>query len=145
MQKTQLSAAYKSNSTGLWVVAISSPIYKLDDQGNREKFLGVVGVSFNVTKAFINVPQGSRQFAVLVDAREGAHVGLILQHPLFTKFGKESSTHLDRFEDDHKYRVDLSVLAELKDGSVDYRDPIGKDDEPRCTTRGILPRNIPSK
>jgi serine/threonine protein kinase len=143
LEKTQLSAAYHSDSSGRWVVAISSPIYKLDDQGNRQKFLGVVGVSFNVTKAFINVPQGSRQFAVLVDSRQGAHSGLILQHPLFTKLSKESPAHLDRFENDPKYRVDLSVLAELKDGSVNYRDPIGKDDEAKTYNSRYLAAQYP--
>ncbi len=129
LEKTRLSAAYHSNSSGQWVVAISSPIYKLDDDGKRQKFLGVVGVSFRVEKKFINVPVGSRQFAVLVDSRQGAHAGLMLQHPFFTKLSKESPARPDRFETDPKYRVDLSILEDLKDGSVDYHDPIGKDDE----------------
>jgi hypothetical protein len=143
LEKTQLSAAYHSDSSGRWVVAISSPIYKLDDQGNRQKFLGVVGVSFNVTKAFINVPQGSRQFAVLVDSRQGSHAGLILQHPLFTKLSKESSANFDRFENDPKYRVGHSELEDLKDGSVDYRDPIGKDDEAKTYNSRYLAAQYP--
>ncbi len=128
LDRTQLSAAYHSNSTGQWVVAISSPIYKLDDKGKRDKFLGVVGVSFRVEKKFITVPEGSRQFAVLVDSREGAHAGLILQHPFFTKLRKESQSRPDRFEVDPKYRLDLAELESLKNGSVNFRDPIGKDE-----------------
>jgi serine/threonine protein kinase len=128
LQKTQLSAAYKSNSTGLWVVAISSPIFRTGGDGSK-KFLGVVGVSFRVEKRFIDLPALSRQFAVLVDTREGAHQGLILQHPLFTQLFKDSTPRPDKFQKEEKYRVSEATLAKLKDGMSDYRDPIGKSEE----------------
>jgi eukaryotic-like serine/threonine-protein kinase len=128
IQKTQISAAHTSLKSGLWVVSISTPIYKAVDPDKRE-FLGVIGVSFELATNFINLPEKDRQFPVLVDVREGAHNGLILQHPLLQKLRKQSDEHLDRFVNDVKYRVSPEVIAQLKKGDADYHDPLGKDDD----------------
>jgi hypothetical protein len=128
VQKTQLSAAHPSNMSGLWVVSISTPVFK-GDTPDQQQFLGVIGVSFELATNFINLQEEDRQFPVLVDVREGVHSGLILQHPLLQKLRKESDEHLDRFVDDEKYRVSPAVVAELKDGDADYRDPVGNDDK----------------
>ena len=135
VDKTQLSAVFKSNSSGVWVVAISTPVYK--DLAKKADFLGVIGVSFEL-KRFVNLadPENPKdwdmvQIPVLVEARQGDHTGLILEHPLFNKLLRENRQQLPkRFREDPKYRVspeELSALA--KDGVSDYHDPIGNADE----------------
>jgi hypothetical protein len=126
--KTQLSAAHPSNSSGLWVVSISTPVFKGDTPEQRQ-FLGVIGVSFELASNFINLQEEDRQFPVLVDVREGAHNGLILQHPLLQKLRKQSDEHLDRFVNDEKYRVSPEVISQLKEGMSAYHDPLGGAEE----------------
>jgi hypothetical protein len=128
VQKTQISAAHLSNDSGLWVVSISTPVFKTDGK-DQKQFLGVVGVSFELATNFINLLEEDRQFPVLVDVREGAHNGLILQHPLLQKLRKQSDAHLDRFVNDETYRVLPNVISQLKNGLADYHDPLGADDE----------------
>lgn len=135
VQKTQLSAVFKSNSSGVWVVAISTPIFK--DPVKKSDFLGVIGVSFEL-KRFVNLadPENPKdwdmvQIPVLVEARQGEHTGLILEHPLFNKLLRENHEQLPRrFREDQKYRVPPEELTALaKDGVTDYHDPIGNADE----------------
>jgi hypothetical protein len=127
VQTTQLSAAHPGNMSGLWVVSISTPIYK--GEGADKQFLGVIGVSFELAKNFINLLEEQPDFfPVLVDVRNGAHNGLILQHPLLQKLRKQSDEKVDRFVSDMQYRVTPDVISQLKkDGASDYRDPLGKD------------------
>jgi eukaryotic-like serine/threonine-protein kinase len=127
IQKTQISAAHTSLSSGLWVVSITTPVFKVD--GEHKQFLGVIGVSFELATNFINLQEKDRQFPVLVDVREGTHSGLILQHPLLQKLRKQSDEHLERFVNDPKYRVSSEVITQLKDGDADYQDPLGADGE----------------
>jgi len=130
IQKTHLSAAHESSSTGLWVVSISTPVFKVDEKDpNQKQFMGVIGVSFQLATNFINLLEEDRQFPVLVDVREGAHNGLILQHPLLQKLRKESDAHLERFVNDGKYRISPDVVSQLKEGTADYRDPLASDEE----------------
>jgi eukaryotic-like serine/threonine-protein kinase len=128
VQKTQLSAAHTSNSSGLWVVSISTPVFK-GEMPEQRQFLGVIGVSFELATNFINLQEEDRQFPLLVDEREGAHNGLILQHPLLQKLRKQSDEHLDRFINDEQYRLSPTVVSKLKEGVADYRDPLGADAE----------------
>ncbi|HZZ28132.1 MAG TPA: protein kinase [Pirellulales bacterium] len=131
VQNTQLSAAYpRLDNPGRWVVSISTPVFKPDEKNpDKKQFLGVVGVSFELASNFINLLEENRQFPVLVDVRDGAHKGLILQHPLLQKLRKESDSHIDRFVNDEKYRISKEAIEQLKDGAAEYYDPLGKDDE----------------
>ena len=79
IQATQLSPVFRSEASGTWKVAISTPIYdgpkclgsialtvELGDLGNEEDF----------------AKTGDR-FVTLVDGRSGSHHGQILHHPAF--------------------------------------------------------------
>ena len=63
-----LSAVYRSQATGRWIVAISAPVYDLSPE---PKFLGVAALMVEIGK-FVDF-QGDRpnQFATLVDNRDG--------------------------------------------------------------------------
>ena len=81
VQKTQMSAAYQSEATGRWNVAVSTPIRQKPDG----RFLGVVGLTVGVG-TLVELPPKPEQFAVLVEQPTPEHPGRILQHPLFDTF-----------------------------------------------------------
>lgn len=127
VRDTQLSAVYRSQSTGRWVVAVSTPIRQRRIGEAPRQFLGVVGRSNEIGRDIISLPDGASQFAVLVDGRQGERTGLVLQHPLFETAKRYEKDRLpERFE---KYRVALDAMPNLKTGSANYRDPLGEDQE----------------
>jgi eukaryotic-like serine/threonine-protein kinase len=144
VKQTQISSAYHSHpdEQGKWIMTISAPIYN-HDLRDEPDFLGIVGVSFQIadnTKprqtrqtTLIHMFEEDRQFAILVDARNGPHAGLILNHPLYQKILSDSSDSnsddsLKRFEEKPEFRVAPSVLADLDKGISDYSDPIAQDE-----------------
>ncbi len=144
LQKTQLSAAYHSfdKEQGKWIMTISAPVYN-HDLHDEADFLGVIGVSFQIadnTKpretrqtTLIHLLEEDRQFAILVDARNGPHAGLILNHPLYQKILRESADStaddsLKRFEESAEFRVAPAVLTELSKGVSEYVDPMARDE-----------------
>ena len=78
IQTTQLSAAHPGNMSGLWVVSISTPIYK--GEGADKQFLGVIGVSFELAKNFINLLEDERddQSHANADKREPERLNALL-------------------------------------------------------------------
>jgi hypothetical protein len=124
LRDTQLSAAYQSQSTNRWVVAVSTPVTKRNESGERQ-FLGVLGRSKEIGSDILNLPDGASQFAVLVDGRDGDRPGLVLQHPLFdTAKPYEEGRLPARFEG---YRITGEMLPDAEHGDADYRDPLGDD------------------
>ena len=122
IQKTTLSAVYKSSTTKMWRVAISTPIFRQQD--GREVFDGVLVMTVNLGDfEFFRVNQGQnlQRFPVLVDGRAGEDTGKILQHPLFDRL-LDSRRHLP--EEFPEYRVPESLLSG-KTGQL-YRDPLSQ-------------------
>lgn len=144
---TQLSAVYRSRSSDLWVVSISTPIFAPAAEG-APRFLGVVALSFNVGERFVALPVAepidsknrSNQFAVLVDARDGEHTGLILEHPLFDEVVKAEGKWPERFEN---YKVLPTAIAPLDRGLANYSDPVGEDKEGRAYRQRYLAAQAP--
>jgi hypothetical protein len=119
LQRTKLSAAYKSQTTEDWSVAVSTPVRSSDPNG--EKFLGVVAMSFHVGRAFFDLEKTEDRFAVLADMRVGRHEGLLVQHPLYYQVAREERDRLEQ------YRL-LSEDAYPNDKeTVDYLDPMSRD------------------
>ena len=123
-------------------MTISAPVYN-HDLHDEADFLGTVGVSFQIadnTKpretrqtTLIHLLEENRQFAILVDARNGPHAGLILNHPLYQKILRDSADSasddsLKRFEENPEFRVAPAVMADLSEGVADYHDPIARDE-----------------
>ncbi|MEX0867480.1 MAG: serine/threonine protein kinase [Pirellulales bacterium] len=130
--ETHLSAVFLSQASDKWIVAISSPIYDLDPTA-EDKFLGVLALTVEVG-GFVELQEladVTEPFAVLVDWRDGANKGLIVQHPLYDQMR-------DRGES-----VQTVVGARLDEASLpqgdrrkQYRDPVAEF-EPGAAYRGI--------
>jgi hypothetical protein len=138
---TQLSAAYRSQSSNRWVVAISTPITRRIEGKDKPEFLGVVAKSDPIDERMIDLPEGSSQFAVLIDGREGAS-GLVLQHPLFEAVKKYEE---DRLPERFAYRADMQSLPDPKTGEANYTDPLGKDEEGEEYRQRFLAAQAPIK
>jgi hypothetical protein len=119
VQRTKLSAAYKSQSTEDWTVAVSTPVRTSGPNG--DEFLGVVAMSFNVGRQFFDLDETDDRFAVLVDMRPGRHEGLIVQHPLY---GKVARDERDRLE---QYRLLPEDAYPKVKQTEDYQDPMSRD------------------
>ncbi|MEQ8786965.1 MAG: protein kinase [Pirellulaceae bacterium] len=135
IDRTHLSAVFKSTGTGTWKVAISTPVYDLqkNESGRvvKQEFLGVVALTVEVGNFIRNEQFGGtkEQFAVLVDGREGNTRGVILQHPLFDRL-LDQHRKLDKFSAEEKFRVDLEDVDAGASQRLDiYYDPIGRCDE----------------
>lgn len=116
VQATQLSAAYISQSTEYWSVAVSTPVKS--DQG---EFLGVVAMSFNVGRQFFELRETPDRFPVLADLREGGHQGLIIQHPLYYEVPLDERDRLEQ----HRLSP-ANAYPNVKD-TQQYRDPMSGD------------------
>jgi hypothetical protein len=156
LQATQLSAVYTSDSSDLWVVSISSPIFSTSADGAK-KFLGVVSMSFNVGERFIALPavdpteaaNRANQFAVLVDARVVDHSGdskgkdpgfVILQHPLFDEVIKNDGQLPERF---FSYKLPAETMAALSAGESNFHDPLAADKEGHAYQQRYLAAQAP--
>ena len=119
---THLSSAFESTATGLWKVAVSTPIV-LDEDAEPDAFF-VVTINlgdFNLSQS----QQGASQIAVLVDARDGDKRGTILQHPLMDRRRNEQ-----RVVAGEAYQVPSGLMKRILDGGdVDYQDPVSKADD----------------
>ena len=118
IQKTFLSAVYRSASTNRWHVSITTPVYSDLDE---TQFLGVVGMSVEAGR-FVQFEPGEDQYSVLVDWRPGKHQGLILQHPLFVEQIKSKGKIADQF---HEIRFKADQLPDNSQRREDYVDPLG--------------------
>lgn len=123
LSETKLSSVFKSEASGTWKVAVSTPIK------HEGQIIGVVALTVELGHL------GSKEFAssddmfqVLVDARDGQ----ILQHPLYNevleKKKQEKPDEVAVLPDYSNYKVDLSQLLEPEE-EVDfirlYTDPLG--------------------
>jgi len=119
VQTTQLSAAYLSQSTDHWSVAVSAPV---TTPGPQTEFLGVVAVSFHVGRAFFDLEETEEvRFAVLADMRKGGHQGLIVQHPLYYEVAPDDRDRLQH------YRLSPGNAYPNVKESKDYHDPMRHD------------------
>jgi hypothetical protein len=121
IRETRLSAVFLSHASGRWTAGISTPIYR----GGRDgEFLGVLALTVRVGQ-MVELLEKDEQLAVLVDWRDGANQGIILQHPLFDQLIEQGRRVPDRFK---KYRVTPETRpfgARAK--KIDYRDPLAAD------------------
>jgi hypothetical protein len=121
LERTKLSAVLRSQSTSRWVVVVAAPVF---DGSPERRFLGMVGRSTEVGR-FIQFPGSETQFAVLVDYRDGANKGLIVEHPLFLAL-LEKGELPERFKD---YRLGPEHLPDAPERQQRYADPMAGDEE----------------
>ena len=136
LQRTALSVVFRSRATSRWIVAVCTPVYDLSPE---KKFLGVVAMTVEVGR-FVELRGGDRQFAVLVDNREGKNKGVILQHPLFDKLLTEQPKLPDRFKN---YRVSNDDLPDTLRRQEHYSDPLAVDEAGGSFNRHWLARMEP--
>jgi serine/threonine protein kinase len=128
---THLSGSFRSTSTGKWKVAISAPILPETSDDKSEETLakvqpiGVLVLTINLGDFDLlgaNEPDGEQsRLAVLVDGREGAQQGTLLQHPVL----KEMELRFQETKVEEAVpQIDGRQLAALQQtGLVGYRDP----------------------
>ena len=123
IRKTHFSAAFRSTTTGLWKIAVSTPIFRAGDP--ESDVVGVLGMTVNLGDfAYFRNTNLENRFAVLIDGRRGPNQGVILQHPLFDIMGQDGEGPAE----DHsatEFRVTETQLASLQSDAV-YRDPLGE-------------------
>jgi hypothetical protein len=110
---------FKSRSTNKWKVAVSAPVFR------EKEFMGILALTVSLGDFEFFRSENSRQrnrFAVLVDGREGADTGTILQHPLFDELLAEYRS-LPEVLFEPRYRVPRDLLTGEK---REYDDPLGK-------------------
>ncbi len=125
IEHPHLSAAFKSSTSGLYRVAISSPI--LETAESESHVRGVIMLTVNLSDigrrlhdANDDIPQ-MNQFEVLVDGREGESRGDILHHPLYNQLRSAPASVFDAFQD-KKVKIDhAGKMAAQK-----YHDPLGE-------------------
>jgi len=126
---THLSNVFLSSTTKKQKVAIASPILadaSPDMPGaSGKEFLGIFVLTINLGDFEFfrsSVSQQRDRFAVLVDGRDGADTGTILQHPLFDELLGAKFSLPDVFKEP-QYRVPAALLHGK--GGL-YDDPLGK-------------------
>jgi len=128
---TKLSPVFRSEASGTWKVAVSTPIKRWItgfEPGSDEPAEETIGVlALTVELGHLGEEEdflaNNRRFVTIVDGREGSHRGQILQHPLFNDILKKK----DKLDDFSEYKVDLAALPQADEDkpNVDlYRDPL---------------------
>jgi len=142
MTRPHLSAVFRSEATGLWIVAIAAPVI----DSRTHEFLGVVALTVRVTR-FVELEGTPAQFPVLVELRPGDHTGMILQHPLFDQVLLREQRLPERFQN---YRLAKDALPPtLEEGAqhdpraIAYRDPLAADPEGSLFARDYLAQAAP--
>lgn len=128
LRQTRLSAPFASTATGLWKVAVSTPIW-LDEEADAAAddpdliLVGTINLGdFNLLGG--GPTEMRNQAAVLIDARPGAK-GTVLQHPLMDQRAAAGETLAGE-----RYQVPPDVMAELLDeGAITYTDPLSQAPE----------------
>ncbi|RMG02449.1 MAG: hypothetical protein D6741_03725, partial [Planctomycetota bacterium] len=128
LEQTSLSAVFRSEANGLWIVAVATPVF--DRETGR--FMGVVALTVEVNR-FIELRGTSRQYPILVEMRPCSYQGMVLQHPLFREILQRRSQVPEHFQ---KYRLDLDHLPVPVHGNtpppkptVEFTDPLARDPE----------------
>lgn len=120
---TKLSAVYRSTSSGTWKIAISTPIWKPDDDHKVAEPIGVLVASislgnFQLLSEANEDGKSLNRFAVLFDGREGNQRGTILQHPYVSEIDRE------RMKKMLMPQLSAPIIETLvKSGMEDYEDP----------------------
>jgi hypothetical protein len=120
IKETHFSAAFQSTTTGIWKVAISTPIFENDDP--NPEILGVLALTVNLGDfAYLRTNYDPDQFAILIDGRQGPNYGVILQHPLFDQLATTRTGAASHF------RIDKEQLLQMQsDANYRYRDPVAQ-------------------
>jgi hypothetical protein len=123
LRRTHLSAAFRSTITLKWRVAVATPIFK---PGTSE-VVGVLAFSVNLGDfSYFRSNSAGDRFAVLVDERDGANKGVILQHPHFDELAREGQSVRDPMAG-KKFRVVDSELAAIRaDKRYSHKDPLAQ-------------------
>lgn len=119
LTRTHLSAPFRSTATGLWKVAVTTPIR----WGKDKKIDALFVATINLGDFKLLDSPDDKQFTVVIDAREGNCRGTILQHPAMEALesGEAGSASLI------DYRIDPETLNALFNGGEEtYQDPISK-------------------
>ncbi len=114
IRQPHLSAIFLSQATNTWKVAFSAPIVR------EGKSRGIVAVTVELGD-FMEFPNDTEQYVMLVDNRDGDKTQTILEHPLLTALRKSQSAippHLS------EKTVDVP-----KDVVLDFFDPMGDEKE----------------
>jgi hypothetical protein len=124
IQRTHLSAVFRSTTQNTWKVAISTPIQRL--AGDEWLFAGILVLTVELGDFDISVASGTppgTQFLVLADARDGEERGTILHHPLFHDLAEHGKT-VPQVLLGRDYRVPDALLRGQP--LADYRDPLAR-------------------
>lgn len=125
IERTHLSAVFKSNTQGTWKIGVSTPIYRDIGDGQQE-FEGVLVLTMNLVDLQITRAaneESHNRFMVLVDGRAGEEPGTILQHPLYVEVQKLKG-FLPQVFFGPEYRVSKNLLTGER-GQF-YEDPLGQ-------------------
>ncbi|TWT87828.1 Serine/threonine-protein kinase PrkC [Neorhodopirellula pilleata] len=124
LKATHLSSAFQSTATGLWKVAISTPIRLPGDSQSGSSDVDAVFV-MTINLGDFRLLQSRReasQVAVLIEARQGPLRGLVLQHPLMDSERTEGETLSEK-----RYQVPEPLLNRLVAGDdAVYHDPMAQ-------------------
>jgi len=99
---TRLSATFRSTSTGVWKIAISTPVFEHVDQNLEStaeepaaELIGVLVLTINLGDFELLAEEDATQqnlvrFAALFDGRKGNQLGTLLQHPYISSLDQET-------------------------------------------------------
>ena len=114
------SAAYQSEATGIWNVAISSPIW---DANEKDTFLGIGGLTVGVGDLVEPVEaDGTAQFAVLVEMPTANLPGHILNHPIMEDAG---AANPDESDSARQLLIKEDQFPATLARKASYEDPVG--------------------
>ncbi len=116
--KTQMSAAFQSEATNLWNVAVSAPL----TAGPAGEFLGVVGMTIGLGD-LVELQGNPNQFAVVVEDPTDDMPGHVLQHPVFAEL-RAKGGRLPKEITQQKVRVETLPNTPVR--RRNYRDPIAE-------------------
>ncbi len=156
--RTNISAPFLSQATGHWIVTVSTPVFAKASDSNSSSsaedveqtagdFLGIVALTVELgafgelreDDAARTSSERIEHFDVLVDRREGANRGLILQHPLLDKLRMEGEIP-ERLS---KIRLRDQDVPDERIRQENYRDPFAQDDDGREYDRRWLAHMVP--
>ena len=113
------STAYQSEATGIWNVAISTPVHAADKEG---EFLGIAGLTVGVGALVEPVEaDASAQFAVLVERPTETIPGHILNHPVMEK---EEANLSDGAKPLRQFLIDEQQFPNTFARKAVYYDPV---------------------
>ena len=124
LEVTHLSSAFQSTATGLWKVAVSTPIH-LDEDRSAPDAMFVVTINLGDFE-LLQSEQGVNKVAVLVDARVGSEQGTILQHPLMDA---RRAAGQKMVGEQYQMKPDAFQLLLHSEKDIDYTDPLAETDD----------------